>query len=77
MTATPVPDLAAARAAVETIAATSITPTTTLGSSTFTWTEMLDKMQATMKTANGGSEDIRFHNALIALWTELEAEMAL
>ena len=76
MTDTPITDLATARTAVETISAPSIGPTTTMGSSTYTWTEMLDNIQSAMKVANGGSADIRFHLAMIELWTVLEAEMA-
>ena len=76
-TTTPVADLAAARTAIETITATSITPTTTLGSSTYTWTEMLDLIQRLYKESNGGSEDYAFHVDLTAFYTALEAELAL
>ena len=76
MTTTPVADLAAARAALETIAAPSIGPTTTLGSSTFTWSEMIDMIQELYKVSNGGAEDQSFHVDLIDFYTRLEAEMA-
>ena len=77
MTATPIADLAVARAALETVAATSIAPTTTLGSSTFTWSEMIDMIQDLYKQSNGGSEDQAFHTELIAFYEELEAQLAL
>ena len=76
-TATPVADLAAARAALETIAATGVDPTDVFGTSTFTWSEILDRFQAFYKRTNGGSEDQTFHTELIAFYTALEAEMAL
>lgn len=75
-TATPVADLAAARVALETIAAPSIGPTTTLGSSTFTWSEMIDMIQELHKVNRGGAEDQLFHIELIDFYTRLEAEMA-
>lgn len=76
MTTTPIADLAAARTALETIAAPSIGPTTTLGSSTFTWSEMIDKIQELYKKGNGGAEDYAFHTDLIAFYGELETELS-
>lgn len=75
-TSTPIADLATARAALETIAAPSIGPTTTLGSSTYTWAEMLDDFEAFYQKTNGGAKDQSFHTELIAFYTNLEVEMA-
>tara|TARA_R110000772_G_scaffold30806_10_gene76511 strand:+ start:1834 stop:2070 length:237 start_codon:yes stop_codon:yes gene_type:complete len=74
---TAVADLAAARVAIETVAATSILPSTTLGTSTYTWTEMLDLFQSTYRKANGDVEDANFHARLTQFYTDLEAELAL
>lgn len=75
-TADPVGDLATARTALETVGGTTIVPTTTMGDSTYTWTEMVDLIQEHWKRASGGSEDLDFHMDLIALYTELETEMS-
>ena len=75
-TATPVADLATARASLETIAASSITPTSVMESTTFTWSEMIDLFQAFYKRTNGGSEDQTFHIELISFYGELEAAMS-
>lgn len=75
-TASPVADLAAARAALETIAAPSIGPTTTMGSSTYQWSEMLDDFEEFFLKNHGGSRDQLFHIELIEFYTALEIEMA-
>ncbi len=75
-TATPIADLAAARAALETIAASSITPTSVMESTTYTWTEMLDDFEDFFLRNNGGSKDQTFHIELIAFYTNLEVQMA-
>ncbi len=75
-TATPVAALVTARAALETISAPSIGPTTTMGSSTYTWAEMLDDFEAFYLRNKGGASDQTFHIQLIAFYTHLEAEMA-
>ncbi len=70
-------DLDTARAAVKTVAATSILPTTTLASSTYTWGEQVDDIEAAMKAAHGHAGDARFHRTMIAFYTAMEAELAL
>ncbi len=68
--------LAAARVAVETVATTTIVPTSVLGDSAYTWTEILDDVQAAMLAAHGHAEDGRFHKTLIQFYTDLEAALA-